>query len=48
MKKYDWQYTWYRIKCKIFGHNFSCCNEIYQRCSKCYEPGRIQPNQRYK
>lgn len=30
-------YRWYRFKCWLFGHKYSCCSIITRRCSKCVE-----------
>ena len=34
-------YKWYRFWCKVFGHKYTCCNEITKRCSRCAAEGRI-------
>lgn len=36
-------YKWYRFWRWVFGHKYTCCNEITRRCRRCYAEGRIPP-----
>ena len=39
----EMNYWWYRLKCTIFGHTLSCCDNIKKRCKSCHAEGRIYP-----